>query len=198
MPLPALADKTPRCTATAKHSGKPCSQPAMRGTTVCRYHGGAAAAGNRERQLRHGRYAKVLPEALRDAYEQHRADPDIGQVDDEIAAARALFGQFASQLRHKSSLQADEVAALFQALDRITGFAVRKASIESKHTVTPTQIAQWVGQVAQMVQGAIVTHVSDPAERDALILAIRQGVVALNGRESSGEASSPSGPPPGR
>lgn len=40
---PGLFQPTqPRCTATAKHSQQRCQQPALPGTTVCRYHGGFA------------------------------------------------------------------------------------------------------------------------------------------------------------
>lgn len=37
-----LPGPAPRCHATAKSTGRPCSNPAIRGGTVCRLHGGSA------------------------------------------------------------------------------------------------------------------------------------------------------------
>ena len=34
--------RAPRCQGHSKQTGKPCTQPAILGGTVCRYHGGAA------------------------------------------------------------------------------------------------------------------------------------------------------------
>jgi len=41
--------RAPRCTARAKRTGLPCSNPAVRGWNVYRMHGARAALG-RERQ----------------------------------------------------------------------------------------------------------------------------------------------------
>lgn len=40
------------CTATSKGTGKPCANPAMAGSTVCRHHGGSAQQVRRKAQLR--------------------------------------------------------------------------------------------------------------------------------------------------
>ncbi len=45
--------KAPRCSATSKRTGKPCQAPAVRGWTVCRFHG---AGGGAPRGARNGRY----------------------------------------------------------------------------------------------------------------------------------------------
>lgn len=36
----AIINSSPRCIAIANHSGKQCKQPALRGATRCRFHGG--------------------------------------------------------------------------------------------------------------------------------------------------------------
>lgn len=43
----------PRCTARSKRTGKPCGNPAVRGWTVCRFHG---AGGGAPRGEAHGAY----------------------------------------------------------------------------------------------------------------------------------------------
>jgi hypothetical protein len=53
-----LAGDAPRCTARTKHTKRPCANPAIKGGTVCRMHGGSApqvkqAAMERLRALQH-------------------------------------------------------------------------------------------------------------------------------------------------
>lgn len=67
----------PRCTATSKRTRKPCQAPAVRGWTVCRFHGarGGAPRGKRNGAYRHGLYtAKAADERqrLRDLLDQVR------------------------------------------------------------------------------------------------------------------------------
>ena len=58
----------PRCTATSKRTRKPCQAPAVRGWTVCRFHGarGGAPKGKANGAYRHGMYtAKAADERRR-------------------------------------------------------------------------------------------------------------------------------------
>lgn len=41
-PLQGLPGNAPRCSAKSKRSQKPCNNPAIKGGTVCRMHGGGA------------------------------------------------------------------------------------------------------------------------------------------------------------
>ncbi len=52
--------KAPRCSATSKRTRKRCRAPAVKGWTVCRYHGagGGAPKGKRNGQYRHGLYTQ--------------------------------------------------------------------------------------------------------------------------------------------
>ena len=54
----ALAKAAPRCHARCKHSKAPCRNPAVKGRSVCRMHGGRAGApkGERNGAYRHGRH----------------------------------------------------------------------------------------------------------------------------------------------
>ena len=57
----------PRCTATSKRTRKPCQAPAVRGWTVCRFHGarGGAPKGKQNGQYRHGLYTQEAIEERR-------------------------------------------------------------------------------------------------------------------------------------
>ncbi len=48
---------SPRCTATSKRTRKPCQAPAVRGWSVCRFHGarGGAPKGQANGAYCHGR-----------------------------------------------------------------------------------------------------------------------------------------------
>ena len=54
----------PRCTATSKRTGKPCQAPAVRGWTVCRFHGagGGGPKGELNGMYRHGLYTQEAVE----------------------------------------------------------------------------------------------------------------------------------------
>lgn len=56
MYLVDLMNAAPRCTATSKRSGSRCKAPAVRGWSVCRFHGagGGAPAGEENGQYKHG------------------------------------------------------------------------------------------------------------------------------------------------
>jgi hypothetical protein len=52
--------KAPRCSATSKHTRERCKAPAVRGWTVCRFHGarGGGPRGKRNGMFKHGLYTK--------------------------------------------------------------------------------------------------------------------------------------------
>ncbi len=57
----------PRCTATSKRTGQPCQAPAVRGWTVCRFHGagGGGPKGERNGMYKEGLYTKEAVESRR-------------------------------------------------------------------------------------------------------------------------------------
>ena len=59
--------KAPRCSATSKRTGKPCQAPAVRGWTVCRFHGagGGGPKGKRNGMYKHGLYTDEAIEERR-------------------------------------------------------------------------------------------------------------------------------------
>ena len=63
---------SPRCTATSKRTCQRCRAPAVKGWTVCRFHGagGGGPKGERNGMYRHGFYTK-------EAIEERRALSDL-------------------------------------------------------------------------------------------------------------------------
>ena len=59
--------KSPRCGATSKRTGDRCKAPAVRGWTVCRFHGarGGGPRGERNGMYRHGLFTKEAMEERR-------------------------------------------------------------------------------------------------------------------------------------
>jgi hypothetical protein len=57
----------PRCSATSKRTGKPCQAPAVRGWTVCRFHGarGGGPRGKANGAYKHGLYTAEMIEERR-------------------------------------------------------------------------------------------------------------------------------------
>ncbi len=57
----------PRCSATSKRTGKPCQAPAVRGWTVCRFHGarGGGPKGKANGAYKHGAYTAEMIEERR-------------------------------------------------------------------------------------------------------------------------------------
>ena len=53
--------KAPRCTAKSKRSGQRCKAPAVRGYSVCRFHGarGGAPKGKANGAWKHGHYSEA-------------------------------------------------------------------------------------------------------------------------------------------
>ncbi len=68
----------PRCTATSKRTGRSCQAPAVRGWTVCRFHGarGGAPKGERNGMYRHGLYTKEAAQERRFLLELLRQSRD--------------------------------------------------------------------------------------------------------------------------
>jgi hypothetical protein len=52
--------KSPRCRATSKRTGRRCQAPAVKGWKVCRFHGARSGAptGKRNGNYRHGDFTK--------------------------------------------------------------------------------------------------------------------------------------------
>ncbi len=81
MKKPRPMHQSPRCSARSKRTRERCRAPAVKGWTVCRFHGagGGGPKGKRNGQYRHGRYTQ---EAIA---ERRRVSALLRQVREALA-----------------------------------------------------------------------------------------------------------------
>src|SRR2546427_7021535 len=79
-----------KCTGHCK-DGRPCRQPAMRGKTVCKMHGGLSKRGMANGNYKHGKYSRVLPVRLQQSYEEATHNPQLLSVRHDLAACESLL-----------------------------------------------------------------------------------------------------------
>jgi hypothetical protein len=75
-----------------KRSGGTCQKHALKGSTRCRLHGGAATAANKgnAHAVKHGFYSDALLPEEKTLYER----AEVGSLDDEIRLARVKLHRF--------------------------------------------------------------------------------------------------------
>ena len=91
------------CDATARSTGMRCGNPAVRGSTKCRMHGGSSLAGIAHPQYRTGRYSKHLPAKLRANYEEAMRDEELLSSREEIALLSSRVAELAGRLQFGDS-----------------------------------------------------------------------------------------------
>lgn len=75
-----------------------CTKPAINETTKCWRHGGAALRGEAHPRYKHGRYSKVIPIPLREAYEQSIGDEKLTHLREQISLCDAREMELLQQL----------------------------------------------------------------------------------------------------
>lgn len=83
--MPSNNPNPVRCKAKSKQTGLPCKQYAVRGRTVCKYHGGFTPVGLASPHLKDGRYSKYLPARMAENYRTALNDPDLLVMREEVA-----------------------------------------------------------------------------------------------------------------
>lgn len=177
--------KAGRCTAQSRTSGEQCKQPAIKGGTVCRFHGGRApqvAAAAEERVLEQRAEAEVRKvwagldqaapvkdpvaslERLAGALEQ-AVDVVGGKVND---LAHLGGGTGLTQLRAEVVLLERLLGQLRQTLDAMARLGIAERNIELEQ------------EKAQMVTAAFLAALAVvqllPADRDAMLRAFLTGL----------------------
>lgn len=94
-----------RCKATSKRTGEQCKNVAVRGFSVCRFHGAGSKDKPGGRPIKHGRYSKFLPERLAGRYGEALADPQLLELRDEIALVGTRQSELLTHLDSGLSLQ---------------------------------------------------------------------------------------------
>lgn len=72
------------CGAKCRDGHKCCNKP-VDGAKRCRMHGGTSPKGIASPHFKHGKYSQYMPERLRERYAEAVADPQLLELDHEIA-----------------------------------------------------------------------------------------------------------------
>lgn len=89
----------PQCTAKSRsRGGAQCAQKAMRGKSVCYYHGGKSKSGLANPRFTHGKYSKHLPERLLEAYAVAGDDTQLIGLRDELRVMDARLSDLLGSL----------------------------------------------------------------------------------------------------
>jgi hypothetical protein len=83
----------PQCSARSKRTGQQCQRQAMEGRTVCYHHGGKTPVGLAAPNYQTGRYSRYLPARLLERYHEAASDPQLLELQAEIALIDARLGE---------------------------------------------------------------------------------------------------------
>lgn len=132
----------------------------------CRMHGGTQPIGPASPNYKHGRYSKILPEALRAGYEAALADPKLLHLDEEIALIDARIGQRLSG--NPSSEAWGDLGKLIDRRQRLVE-SERKRLEEAGQLLTTEQAMALVAALIQIIH----RHVTDRGMLSAITTEIR-------------------------
>jgi hypothetical protein len=79
----------PRCQAWAVTAGSQCNVPPVKGRHHCRKHGGKSLLGHANPAFKTGKYSKVLPARMLSSYQASLRDPDLLDMNNDIALLNA-------------------------------------------------------------------------------------------------------------
>ncbi len=164
----SFGNRVQRCTAKTKSSGKRCTNPAVKGYTVCRFHGanpknhGGGKPGNLN-ALKHGAYVKKL---LTDeekvifefALESIHSDFELNQSTDLMQASMAAF--YFTKWHCAVMGNADAAIGNFDVLFRKQLEALKATRVQrDTSTGTNTTPAEWAV--------ALLARVKESKEKEA-------------------------------
>lgn len=129
-------DDTRRCKAKAKGTGERCKNPVVEGKQVCRIHGGLSPG----RPIVHGRYSVTKRQALREKIEQFRADPQAGDLRDELAILRALLEDYLNRFDDYLDPTSADIMLIYNMIDNIGKLVERIAKILSLTALTQAEL----------------------------------------------------------
>lgn len=130
----------PQCTAKSKRSQVQCKNPAVKGATTCRMHGGHTPRGIAAPSFIHGKYSKHVAIKFRELYETALDDPDYLVLIDEIALAEARVAQLLNRIdtgesgKHWADMQT----------------AVKKLRWAMDHPTDPTAAQMMIDQMQEL------------------------------------------------
>lgn len=145
----------------AERAGRVCSNWAM-SNGRCRMHGGSTPSGIASPHFRHGRYSKVLAGGMLTAFQESLADPDLLELQREIALVDARVSKLLSS---RPTGQAwDEIAGLIDTRRRLCDSAGRRAMWLGSYLP-----AERVFALSRGLAMSVRRHVRDPLAVRAIV-----------------------------
>lgn len=146
-----------RCTATNR-AGVRCRRWAAKGCSVCRMHGAGSKQRPGGRPPTHGAFSKRCASNLKEAIQKYRTDPDLKNLDQDIARFRALLDRAETMLTSEEERLA---AAEEKSAARGKPMGVRAVAAGYRNLMTldgyvadlTTQVAGTVERFHRMVHG---------------------------------------------
>lgn len=149
------------CNAKTRNGGT-CKRPGNGAGGRCHLHGGKSTG----RPIVTGRYSVVHRASLADKLAQFRADPQPGNLSDELALLRALFADYLERFPTGTPLKFDDVERLAGLLVEVSKMVERISRIMNSTALTAAEVAYLQARMADLVQ----RYIPDPDRRDAFLL----------------------------
>jgi hypothetical protein len=136
--------------------GTVCKSPAIKGTTLCRKHGGLTQL---QKQPGIGIYSNNQPSFLKDLTEEHLASPHLLDLKQQIAVVSAILAHSFERLKleNKEQLDTNDIITLTSLSEKIAQMIERCAKIGVAvrmlvHMETVEELlAQWVDIAKQFI-----------------------------------------------
>jgi pyruvate carboxylase len=162
----------------------------MRGKDLCYHHGGAPGSGGAGRPIKHALYSKYVPPDWQEDYEYFKSDPDILNLQSEIAVARVVRARFMKNFQSGVPLSAEMVDALIEHGIKVAKLCESHNKIQyGETTILKLDGAQkFVDAVMDTVDDVLNECIADTDLRTAIkdLLATR---LVLKGRQQVTEQS---------
>lgn len=126
-----------RCGAKKSKGGLCRNRPVKGGNSGrCRFHGGASQNGPESSGWKHGRYAAVFKDELKQKYIDAASIEDPTDILPELAAQRAVFASFIERLEEDRKLTGGEIASIMQWSETIGRMAERVVKMRNETMLT--------------------------------------------------------------
>lgn len=160
------------CGARVKNKpGKLCQAAAMPNGR-CRVHGGMTP-------VKHGRYSVSHRKRLAESVAEFRADPEPGNLLDELALMRALTQDAIERFPDGEELPLDAAQTLVGLLTETSRLVERIAKVESQRQLAASDVEYLLASVADILTRFVPEH-----DRQRAIESLRAVVLARSTRSA--------------
>lgn len=155
-----------RCGAKKSKGGLCRNRPVKGGNSGrCRFHGGASQNGPESSGWKHGRYAAVFKDELKQKYIDAASIEDPTDILPELAAQRAVFASFIGRLEEGRKLTASEIDSIIRWSETIGKMVERVVKMRNETMLT---IAETLFLQAGIIR-LLDEYIPDPDKRTTFI-----------------------------